>query len=131
VLDELIDVAGAQAMPAGLGPSAPVLHTSLFWLGGALGACLWQAGWAARVGSSRAIRRCDLGRATLLWLIATAVWVWLLFPAGRHPGDPVWVVIAVVIAALLPLSERILFSQGKSPWPGAVLRFAWWGVFVA
>jgi hypothetical protein len=132
-LDELIDIAGAQAMPSGLAPSVPVLHASLYWLGGALGACLWQAGWAAAPAPSRAMCKGGRGNAVLLWLMAAGVWAWLLFPAGenRSQTDGVRVGIAVVLAGLLPLLERLVFSKSKSPWPGALLRFGWWGVFVA
>lgn len=130
-LDELIAVAGAENMPARLTPSVPALHASLYWLGGALGACLWQAGWSTGGALWGARREEDRGNAVLLWLIAAGVWIWLLFPAGQPPDGRGWIISAVLLAGLLPLLERLAFSKSKSPWPGAVLRFAWWGVFVA
>lgn len=130
-LDELVAVAGAEAMPAGLSPSVPALAASLYWIGGALGACLWQIGWAPGTPTLRS-RRGDVP-AKVHWLVATGIWIWLLFPAGREQADAdtLRVAMAVLLAGLLPLVERITFRKSGSPWPGAALRFAWWSTFVA
>jgi hypothetical protein len=139
VMAMALEELGAAVQARGLGvsdpsPGAPVWGP-LHWLGGGLGAYLWQVGWAAGTRPANSPLTSHRALSLIVWLAAAGSWIWFLFPpsnpAPASAASIARVTLAAALGILLPLLERFSFRSTGRRSPGAVLRFAWWGCFLS